>query len=59
MLGIKTGFTEKAGESFVGLVERNGRKVLTVVLNSNDRFKETKDLIDWVYKNYSWQEVYQ
>ncbi len=54
MLGIKTGFTEKSGENLVGLVDRNKHKVLTVVLNSKDRFGETTQLIDWVYSNFQW-----
>lgn len=55
VLGIKTGTTEKAGESFVGLAEKNGHTVLTVMLNSNDRFGETKELIDWIFNNFTWQ----
>lgn len=55
VVGIKTGTTEKAGESFVGLVEKNGHTILTVMLNSSDRFGETKKLIDWIFENYSWQ----
>lgn len=55
VLGIKTGTTEMAGESFVGLIERNGQTILTVMLNSQDRFGETKTLLDWIFKNYSWQ----
>lgn len=55
VIGIKTGFTEKAGENFVGLVDRNGHKVLTVVLDSNDRFGESKKLMDWVYSNFKWE----
>lgn len=55
VLGIKTGTTEKAGESFVGLIKKNGHTILTVMLNSNDRFGETKELIDWIFTNYSWQ----
>ncbi len=55
ILGIKTGFTEKAGENFVGLAEKNGHKILTVVLSSQDRFGETKRLIDWVYSNFEWR----
>lgn len=54
VLGIKTGYTEGAGESFVGLVERKNHKIITVVLNSEDRFGETKSLINWVYDNFSW-----
>jgi len=55
VLGMKTGTTEMAGESFVGLIERNNQTVLTVMLNSQDRFGETKNLIDWIFKNYSWK----
>lgn len=55
VLGIKTGTTEKAGESFVGLIEKNGHTIVTVMLNSPDRFGETKTLLDWIFTNYSWQ----
>lgn len=55
VIGIKTGTTEMAGESLVGLVDRDGRTILTVMLNSQDRFGETKELVDWIFKNYSWQ----
>jgi serine-type D-Ala-D-Ala carboxypeptidase (penicillin-binding protein 5/6) len=54
IVGIKTGTTEMAGESLVGLSERGGHTVLTVMLNSKDRFGETKTLLDWIYSNYSW-----
>lgn len=59
VLGIKTGSSEKAGENFVGLVERDNHRVITVVLGSNDRFGETKTLMDWVYQNYSWEESFE
>lgn len=55
VIGIKTGTTEKAGESFVGLIEKDGHMIITVMLNSADRFGETKKLIDWIFENYSWQ----
>lgn len=53
VIGIKTGTTEKAGESLVGLVEKNGQTILTVMLNSQDRFAETRELIDWIFKNFT------
>ena len=55
VLGIKTGTTEMAGESLVGLVERNNQTILTVMLNSQDRFGETKTLLNWIFTNYSWK----
>ncbi|MBI4994913.1 D-alanyl-D-alanine carboxypeptidase [Candidatus Peregrinibacteria bacterium] len=53
VIGLKTGRTPAAGESFVALAEiENGRQILTAVLDSPDRFKETKILIDWIVRNY-------
>jgi D-alanyl-D-alanine carboxypeptidase (penicillin-binding protein 5/6) len=53
--GIKTGWTENAGECLVAYTEREGKGVITVVLGSNDRFGETKALIDWAFTNHQWQ----
>lgn len=55
VLGIKTGTTELAGENLVALFDRNDHKVLTVVLGSENRFGETKNLTSWVYSNYTWK----
>jgi len=54
VLGIKTGWTESARENLVTYVERDGRKVILAVLGSQDRFGETKELIDWIFANYYW-----
>lgn len=54
-LGIKTGYTASAKENLVALMEKDGHKVLTVLLGSNDRFGETKALVDWVFENFSWE----
>lgn len=51
--GLKTGKTEGAGPSFVGLAKaKNGNEILTVVLGSNNRFQDTKVLLDWVERAY-------
>ncbi len=52
--GIKTGWTEEAGENLMTLVTRNGHKVITVVLHSQDRFGDTEKLINWIFSNYQW-----
>lgn len=54
-LGIKTGTTPIAKENLVGLIERDGRKILTVVLGSDDRFTETQKMLDWTFANFSWE----
>jgi len=55
--GIKTGWTKEAGENLVTLVERDGHKVIIVVLKSADRFADTVTLIDWVFSNYEWRQM--
>ncbi len=55
VVGIKTGFTDLAGQSLVTLVDRNHHRVLVVLLGSTDRFADTKSLIDWSYSNFDWE----
>ena len=57
VLGVKTGWTENARENLVTYIERDGKKVMMVVLGSSDRFGETKELIDWIFSNYTWEAV--
>jgi D-alanyl-D-alanine carboxypeptidase len=56
VLGGKTGYTDEAGYCFVGrLKDRSGREVISVILNSdgkNERFRESKKLVNWVFTNY-------
>lgn len=53
--GIKTGFTQTAGEILVSEVKKNDREVLFVVLKSENRFGETEKLINWVFDNITWK----
>lgn len=55
VLGIKTGFTDNAGQSLVSLVDRGDRKIIITVLGSLDREKDSAGLIEWVYHNFTWQ----
>lgn len=53
--GLKTGHTEQAGLCLSAVSENEyGNQILTIILNSPDRFKETKLLTDWVFKSYIW-----
>lgn len=56
VLGVKTGYTDIAKENLVTLVERDGHKILTIVLGSDDRFGESTKLIEWAYSNFIWSE---
>lgn len=57
VLGVKTGWTEKAKENLVTYLERDGKKIMIVVLGSDDRFGETQKLIDWIFSNFTWKDV--
>lgn len=56
VIGLKTGRTPAAGQSFVSLAKGpNNHDILTVVLDSPNRFKETKILLDWIFRNYEFK----
>ena len=46
IFGIKTGTTDLAGQCLVTLFRKNKREILIVVLNSQDRFLDTKILFN-------------
>ncbi|KAJ49483.1 D-alanyl-D-alanine carboxypeptidase [Clostridium tetanomorphum] len=54
-IGGKTGYTAKAGRCLVAIFDRDGRKIIGVVMNSiydrNDSFvfNDMKKIIDWSY----------
>jgi len=53
--GVKTGTTEEAGQSVINLARNPvGKEVIAVILDSPSRFQESKSLIDWSFRNYSW-----
>ena len=56
IMGLKTGWTPEAGGCFVGLVNLDGHEVITVVAQSQDRFADTKSLINWLKESVIWQE---
>jgi len=57
VMGVKTGWTENAQENLVTYVERDGIKVIIALLSSQNRFDDTKAIIDWIFENYEWKEI--
>lgn len=43
--GVKTGFTNEAGGVLVTSIQSNGKSYIVVILKSNDRFYDTRQLI--------------
>lgn len=53
--GLKTGSTDAAGLCLISVAENNeGHEIVTVLLHSPARFKESKILIDWVFRAFKW-----
>lgn len=54
--GIKTGQTDNAGQCLI-LLGRNkeGHEIITVVLNSPDRFLESQNMVNYAFNNYIWK----
>jgi len=53
--GVKTGETDGALENLVTKTTRGENSILVVVLGSQDRFGDSKNLIEWAFQNYTWQ----
>ena len=52
--GIKTGYTEEAGHTFVVSVERDGHGIIVVLLNAPNLAFDAIDLIEWTFTNHTW-----
>lgn len=64
--GLKTGTTELAGASIAGTATENDMRIITVVMNADNgqtdkgaRFKETDKIMDWVFANWEFLDVYK
>ena len=51
-IGVKTGFTDDAGRCLVSAAERDGMRLVCVVLNCGPMFEESSSLLDWGFNNF-------
>jgi D-alanyl-D-alanine carboxypeptidase (penicillin-binding protein 5/6) len=59
--GLKTGYTDLAGYCFTGTAEKNGRRLITVVMKTSSkeaRFQETRKLLDYGFTQFESKELY-
>jgi D-alanyl-D-alanine carboxypeptidase len=63
-LGVKTGFTGKAGQCFVGAAQRDGVRLISVVLASGwgtagkqQKWIDTKRLLNYGFDNYHKEKI--
>lgn len=54
-LGVKTGFTKKAGRILVGAAEQKGRTLVSVTLNAPDDWSDHKAMLDYGFSMYQEQ----
>jgi D-alanyl-D-alanine carboxypeptidase len=52
VVGLKTGDTPFANKVLLGITERGPRRIVTVVMGSDDHFTDSRELIDWAYATY-------
>lgn len=55
--GVKTGYTRPAGFCFAGAASRNGRRLITVVLNSPQREADTIALMEHGFNDWERREL--
>ena len=56
-IGIKTGYTKKAGRCLVSACERNGMQLICVVLNCPPMFERSKELLSDKFNAFEMTEI--
>ena len=55
--GLKTGYTENAGENLVSFYKKNGHQFIIVILKSMDRFNDTRNVVQWIDANVQYYNL--
>lgn len=58
-IGVKTGFTDDAGRCLVSACERDGMRLVSVVLNCGPMFEESATLLESGFNEYKMYDVTQ
>lgn len=53
--GVKTGQTVEAGQCLIAYYKDPTKRLISIVLNSPDRFQDSKNMLDWAANNYTWK----
>ena len=59
--GIKTGFTDKAGDCLAASATEGNENLIAIIMDSEDpgRWQDAKNLFDWAFENYDLIEYRQ
>ena len=55
-IGLKTGYTEKAGRTLVSAAQKNGLTLICVTLHAPNDWQDHKELLDYGFANFSAEE---
>lgn len=55
--GLKTGYTDQAGENLISFYKRNGHEFLIVIMKSQDRFYDTEAIVHWIDTNVGFVSI--
>ena len=56
-LGVKTGYTKKAGRILVGAAEQKGRRLISVTINAPNDWQDHKAMLDEGFSRYELQTI--
>jgi D-alanyl-D-alanine carboxypeptidase len=54
--GVKTGFTDGAGRTYVASATRDAHQIFVVLLNDQFRARDAIALIEWAFSAYRWHD---
>jgi D-alanyl-D-alanine carboxypeptidase len=50
-IGVKTGYTDTAGQTIVAAAQRGGRTLVAGIMHSADQYVDAAALLDWAFEN--------
>ncbi len=55
--GVKTGYTKQAGNCIVSSATKDGQRFIVAILNSNDMYTQSQELLEWAFQNFKSKDV--
>ena len=55
--GVKTGYTQEAGENLVSFYKHNDREYIIAMMKSEDRFEDTLSAVNWINSNIEYVSI--
>ncbi len=61
LVGSKTGYTDQAGQTLISCAQKDGLKLICVVMNAHrpDQYEDTVTLFDYGFSNFTTANIYE